>query len=178
MSEPNNPHASHGMSSVLLALALLAAASACSAGKSGDAPAVATSLISAAPTVAAGAVSTEDLDACNLLTDAEIAALIGTNGGGKGSGGSCSWENQDNYHSVSVDIGQSGTAADGKLPTPLPGAKVAAGPDGIRFSSGNIAEFLIGDRACQVQLVTSVTDEKDRPSAVKLIALIRSRVSA
>jgi hypothetical protein len=116
------------------------------------------------------------IDACGLLTAAEITALIGTHSDGTGSAGQCSWENEDTYHSVTVEIGDPQTASGGVLPAPVPGAKTASGPDGIRFSSGNVAEFLIGDRACQVQVVTSVTDDKDRPTAVALIKLIRDRV--
>lgn len=116
------------------------------------------------------------VDACAVLTAEEIAQVIGTNSGPKGDGGHCSWENTDNYHSVTLDIGDTGTAPDGQLPPPLPGAATAPGPDGIRYSSGNVAEFLIGDRACQIQVVTSVSDDSDRPTAVRLIGVIRQRV--
>ncbi len=126
-----------------------------------------------APAAAAG-----DIKACRLLTAAEVTAVIGTNSGPTGSGSTCQWENEQNYHSITVEIGDTGTAVGGTLPAPLPGASTAAGPNGIRFSSGNVAEFLIGDRACQVQVVTSVTDDSDRPTAVRLIGLIRSRVGS
>jgi hypothetical protein len=177
MSKTRNGRAVQRFSAALIAAGVMAAAG-CSVGERGVSSVPTSFSIGAGSAVAAGAAATRGVDACRLLTDAEVAAVIGSNDGGKGDNGSCSWENTDNYHSVSVDIGEAGTAAGGKLPDPLPGAKVAAGPNGIRFSSGNLAEFLIGDRACQIQVVTSVTDQADRPTAVKLIALIRSRVAA
>lgn len=120
----------------------------------------------------------DDVDACGLLTAAEIQQVIGQNSGPRGSGRTCTWENTDDYHSVTVDIGVTGSAVDGHLPDPMPGASTEDGPDGIRYSSGNVAEFLIGTRACQIQVVTSVTDNSDRPTMVRLIALIRQRLSA
>ena len=129
----------------------------------------------AVPAVANQPAVPGSIDACSLLTAAEITAVIGTHSAGTGSHGRCSWENEDTYYSVTVEIGDPGTAVGGVLPAPLPGAKTAPGPDGIRYSSSNVAEFLIGDRACQVQVVTSVTDDKDRPTAVAMIKLIRER---
>ena len=130
---------------------------------------------SAVPAEAGGPAAAGSIDACSLLTAAEITAVMGTHGAGTGSHGRCSWENEDTYYSVTVEIGDPGTAVGGVLPAPLPGAKTTPGPDGIRYSSSNVAEFLIGDRACQVQVVTSVTDDKDRPTAVAMIKLIRER---
>jgi hypothetical protein len=117
-----------------------------------------------------------EVDACALLTKAEIAAVLEVEVSGTGSGGSCHWEDENTYNSVTLDIGDARTAADGTLPDPLPGAKVEPGPDGIRYSSGNVAEFIVDGRACQVQVVTKVTDESDRPAAVRLIGLVRDRM--
>ncbi len=118
------------------------------------------------------------LKVCSLLTSAEIKAIIGTDSGGIGNSSTCEWINEDNEYSVTVEIGDPGTSVGGHLPDPMPGSKIENGPDGIRFSSGNVAEFLIGDRACQVQVVTDVTNDSDRQTQVRLIGLLRGRVTA
>ncbi|WP_046508897.1 hypothetical protein [Streptomyces odonnellii] len=114
------------------------------------------------------------VDACTLLKPAEITPVIGKNDGGRPDGGVgesvCLWENPDTYHSVTLSIGSPGTAVPGQ---PASGAD---SPDGIGFGSGNMAEFVVDDRACTLQVVTSVTDESDRPTAEKLIGLVRTRL--
>jgi hypothetical protein len=59
------------------------------------------------------------VDACTLLKADEIEAVIGANDGGQHGGGVgdsvCTWENEDNAHSVTLAIGGAGTAAGGKL---------------------------------------------------------------
>ncbi|MFE7125458.1 hypothetical protein [Streptomyces sp. NPDC057617] len=119
----------------------------------------------------AGAASAETVDACTLLKAAEITPVIGKNDGGRPDGGVgesvCLWENPDTYHSVTLSIGSPGTAVPGQS---------SAGSDNIEFGSGNMAEFVVGDRACTLQVVTSVTDESDRPTAEKLIGLVRTRL--
>lgn len=127
-----------------------------------------------APKEPDAAASAEKVDACTLLKPAEITPVIGKNDGGRPDGGVgesvCLWENPDTYHSVTLSIGSPGTAASGQS------TSGADGPDGIRFGSGNMAEFVVGDRACTLQVVTSVTDESDRPTAEKLIGLVRTRL--
>lgn len=155
----------------LAAAGVLLAAPACSSSDPESAP--------AAP-AAAGAASPAgdtEVDACSLLTGAEIAAVLGVEVPGSPAGGECTWEDEDTYNSVTLDIGDANTASDGTLPSPLPGAKTEPGPDGIRYSSGNVAEFIVDGRACQIQVVTKVTDESDRPAAVKLIGLVRDRMT-
>nr|MDT0660614.1 hypothetical protein [Micromonospora sp. DSM 115978] len=123
----------------------------------------------------------EAVDVCALLTTDEVTPVIGTNDGGRGGdsggdGGSCVWENPETYHSITVSIGDSGTAANGQLPAESDYGQTEPGPDGIRFAPGNIAEFVVGDRGCEIQVVTSVTDDSDRPDIVRLIGLVRERV--
>ncbi|QXE34587.1 DUF3558 domain-containing protein [Streptomyces sp. GMY02] len=123
---------------------------------------------------AADAASDAKVDACTLLKPAEITPVIGKNDGGRPDGGVgesvCLWENPDTYHSVTLSIGSPGTAVPGQSDSG------ADGPDGISFGSGNMAEFVVDDRACTLQVVTSVTDESDRPTAEKLIGLVRTRL--
>ncbi|MEV6423598.1 hypothetical protein [Streptomyces sp. NPDC051662] len=117
------------------------------------------------------AAPAKKVDACTLLKPEEVTPIIGENDGGRPDAGVgesvCLWENPDTYHSITLSIGSPGTAVPGKS---------SSGPDEINFGSGNIAEFIIDDRACTLQVVTSVTDESDRPTMTKLIGLIRPRL--
>jgi hypothetical protein len=72
-----------------------------------------------------------------------------------------------------VSIGNWGTAASGQLPDESAYGATEPGPDGIRFAPGGIAEFVVGDRASQLQITTR---DLDRDVLVNLIGLIRSRV--
>jgi len=120
------------------------------------------------------------IDACSLLTDEEVTPIIGPNEGGTPDSGfgesSCSWENEETSYSVTLWIGSAGTAAGGTLPAESDFGPTEPGPDGIRFAPSNLAEFVVDDRACEIQVVTSVTDDADRPTAVELIGLVRDRV--
>ncbi|WP_405983997.1 DUF3558 family protein [Streptomyces sp. NBC_00872] len=111
------------------------------------------------------------VDACTLFRPAEVTPVIGRNDGGRPDAGVgesvCRWENPETYHSITLSIGSPGTAVPDQS---------ASGSDGITFGSGNLAEFVVGDRACTLQVVTSVTDESDRPTAEKLIGLVRTRL--
>ena len=115
------------------------------------------------------------IDACQLLTANDVTPVIGAHDGGRpGSGvgeSVCVWENPDTYHSITVSIGGPGTAAEGQLPESRYGP-TEPGPDGIRFASGDVAEFAVGDRASEVQVVAG---ERDRDTTVRLIGLVRSR---
>ncbi|MEV8389001.1 MULTISPECIES: DUF3558 family protein [unclassified Streptomyces] len=117
------------------------------------------------------AAPAKKVDACALLKPEEVTPIIGKNDGGRPDAGVgesvCLWENPDTYHSITLSIGSPGTAVPGQS---------SSGPDGISFGSGNMAEFIIDDRACTLQVVTSVTDDSDRPTTTKLIGLIRPRL--
>jgi hypothetical protein len=158
------------------ALGLLLAAAACGSPAAEDDPPTA----GTGTTGAADAADTEPVDVCALLTADEVDPVIGTNDGGRRSGGddggSCVWENPETYHSVTVTIGDTGTAASGELPAESDYGTTEPGPDGIRFAPGNIAEFVADNRSCELQVVTSVTDETDRPTTVRLIGLVRQRL--
>ncbi|MCM4081854.1 DUF3558 domain-containing protein [Paractinoplanes hotanensis] len=119
----------------------------------------------------------QQLDGCELLTDAEITAEIGDHDGGSPGADGCVWENPANAHSVTLSVGIPGTAAGGELPAsdPIVGDP-APGPDGIRFVTGE-AEFAAGDRACSLRVVTSVTDDSDRPAMIRLAGLVRERIA-
>jgi hypothetical protein len=134
-----------------------------------------------APSAAADGPSGEAaaVDACSLLKPDEVQALIGANDGGKGttSGRSvCTWTNP-NELSVTVDIGNPGTAING-----LPAWDPALGPerplgDGMRsLGGGGQVEFVAATRDCTVQVVTDPFSKADDDKAVALAKVVQSRV--
>lgn len=168
----------HSILAGIATLALLGSAAACSSDSTDSTPADKPAAGTAASTKTKKAAA---VDSCTLLKKDEVEGIIGANDGGKPGGGvgesTCTWENEDNYHSITVAIGSPKTAAGGKLPADdsVGGGKPEAGPDGIQFAADNTASFVAGDRACYVQVVTDPTSNKDRDKAVRLIKLIRAR---
>ncbi|BCY09694.1 DUF3558 family protein [Actinoplanes sp. L3-i22] len=171
---------SHTVLAGVSLLALLGAAAGCANDTTTDSA----DQSAADGTPAAATKKKPAVDSCTLLKADEVKKIIGANSGAKPGGGvgesTCSWENEDNYHSLTVAIGNAKTAPGGKLSKSdtdgLPGAgKAEAGPDGIVFAADNTATFAAGDRECYVQVVTDPTSTKDRDVAVRLIKLIRTR---
>ncbi|SDG78664.1 DUF3558 family protein [Pseudonocardia oroxyli] len=127
-----------------------------------------------------GADAGPPIDGCALLSAAEVSDLIGANDGGRPSGistagGGCMWENQTTYHSVTVEVGNPGSAPGGVLPKwdPMLGEERKVGTD-MRDINGGI-EFAAGDRDCMVQV--STTDAAaDRASGLALVEKVRQRV--
>ena len=162
-------------------LALLGSATACSSDTTDTAGGSAGKPAAAGQTPPAKAKKKPAVDACTLLQKDEIQGIIGPNGGGHvgaGVGESiCEWENEDNYHSVTVSLGNADTAKGGKLPAEegVGGGPVEAGPDGIQFTADNTGSFVLADRACYVQVVTDPTSKKDRAIVVRLVHLVRAR---
>jgi Protein of unknown function (DUF3558). len=129
-----------------------------------------------------GAPSGGAVDGCALIPAADVEALIGPNSGGMpltagDDGGGCTWENPDNSYSVTVDIGQTGTAASGKLPAwdPSFGPERPL-PDGMRSLGGGQVQFVAGDRLCDIQLATNAPGNGDQQKAVELARAIRGRL--
>jgi hypothetical protein len=135
-------------------------------------------------TAPTGPGSGEDptIDACTLLSDDEAIEILGaplsTSGPTSGVGESvCGWETAESY-SVTVAVGTVGTAPgnefepDEALGTPEP----VSGFDGAFFLSGGQVDFPAGERHNYVQVVTSVTDDSDRPKAEELAKTIAQRI--
>lgn len=120
----------------------------------------------------------DKVDACALLEPAEVRAVLpGAPAAGEEQGtGYCTWEDPATYDSVTVRIGSPGTAIGGKLGEPEYPGDTEQGPAGIRFTmGGSTAEFVAGDRACDVQLVNG----KDvKTELVTLVGKVKSRVTA
>lgn len=99
------------------------------------------------------------INACTLVSPDDIAKLLGKPVEGRPIGAApdapaCTWENRDTYESVTVEIGNPGTAANGTLPPPPPGMPEAGtpGPDGMRFVASGMVEFPAAGRSNTVQV--------------------------
>jgi hypothetical protein len=128
-----------------------------------------------------GADAGPPIDGCSLLTATEVSDLIGDNDGGRATGianagGGCMWENETNYYSVTVEVGNPGSAPGGTIPAwdPAFGPERKVGTD-MRDINGGI-EFAAGDRDCTVQ-VSTTNAAADRESALVLIEKVRDRVA-
>jgi hypothetical protein len=141
---------------------------------------------SPAPASADGRAEDSAVDACGLLSNDEVGALIGAAVDGVPSGAgersACTWENPDTYESVTVDIGAPGTASNDTLP-PLgepgfPEVGSTPGPSGTRIVAGAV-EFAAGNRYNSVQVATPVTmtPEESVAAATDLIVKITPLIS-
>lgn len=121
------------------------------------------------------------VDACRLLPASDVQALIGTNDGGVGSppvddGGQCIWQNNDNYYTVTVDVGSTTSAPNGTLPAldPIEGPEKLI-VDGMRDLGGGQVQYVVGTRVCLTQVATNDTaDGGDTAAAVKLAGTVKS----
>lgn len=161
----------------LTTFALIAAVAACSSPAGTDAGPTAAGAKPAAQKAAKKGTSPK-IDACTLLKDDEIEAVIGPNGGGHvgaGVGESiCEWDNDDNGYSVTLSVGNKDTARNG-----LPADDVAGGtpgPDGISFASDDTASYVDQGRACYIQ-VSTLKRTRDRTAAVRFIKLVKARTA-
>jgi Protein of unknown function (DUF3558) len=99
------------------------------------------------------------IDTCKLVSPDDITRLLGkpTEGrpiGASPQGPACTWENRDTYESVTVEIGNPDTAADGTLAPPDHGFPEAGtpGPDGMQILANGMVEFAAGGRSNTVQV--------------------------
>ncbi len=99
------------------------------------------------------------INACTLVSPDDIAKLLGKPIEGRPIGAApdapaCTWENRDTYESVTVEIGNPGTAVNGTLPPPEPGLPEVGtpGPDGMRFVASGMVEFPAAGRSNTVQV--------------------------
>ena len=164
----------------LAAAAALLTPPACS-GDPGPDPAAAGTL---APTGIGSALDpgtgggSEKVDACALLTAAEVRALEPTapTEGRTIGFGTCEWQNPQTYQGVRIRIGVPNTASGGVLPPPVLPATID-GPDGIRFAGGySIAEFAVDGRACQMDILNGKEDDAEQMIAT--VAKVRDRLDA
>jgi hypothetical protein len=124
------------------------------------------------------------IDACTLVSAGDITKLLGKPIEGRSIGGrpqtpACTWENRDTYESVTVEIGNPGTAVNGTLPPPEPGFPEVGtpGPDGMRFLASGMVEFPAAGRSNTVQVAVLALIGADADNAaVDLARKIGPRV--
>jgi ABC-type phosphate transport system substrate-binding protein len=133
---------------------------------------------SAAPTVSGTAGATQ-LDACTLISVADIQQLLGKTIPGKQNNSSlvseCVWEDKETYNSVTLHIGDSGTAPGNKLADHsdigMPDSMMGKpGPDGMRLEGNGTVVFPAGNREnyVQVAVLAKVQDGTADATAIDL----------
>jgi uncharacterized protein DUF3558 len=137
-------------------------------GCGGDKPAASESETQSSGPPAAGT----PIDACTLINPADISKLLGKPIEGKSIGGgpdtpACTWENRETYESITVEIGNPGTAVNGTLPPPEPGFPEVGtpGPDGMRFLASGMVEFPAAGRSNTVQVAVLALMGQDADNA-------------
>jgi hypothetical protein len=148
----------------LIALAAAVALAGC--GKPDDKSPASESSQSSAASTATG------IDACKLISADDITKLLGKPIEGKPLGAApempaCTWENRDTYESVTVEIGNPGTAINGTLAPPEPGFPETGTPgtDGMRFLASGMVEFPAGGRSNTVQVAVLALMGQDADNA-------------
>ncbi|QZA05842.1 hypothetical protein K3U94_12170 [Mycolicibacter heraklionensis] len=122
------------------------------------------------------------IDACAMVPAQDIAALLGTTVQGKSTSirpdmGECTWENRETYESVSLEIGNPGTAPNNTLPPVDPVYGFTPGPDGMRYMGSGQVGFAAGDRSNTVQVaVLRLSAEEANAAAVDLAHKIAPKV--
>jgi hypothetical protein len=109
-----------------------------------------------APSSTAAVSPSGAIDACKLISPDDIAKLLGSPTPGRplGNAVACTWENKDTYESVTLEIGNPGTAVNNTLPPAEPGMPDVGtpGPDGMRMLASGMVEFPAGGRSNTVQV--------------------------
>lgn len=126
--------------------------------------------------------SSASIDACALISAEDITKLLGTSVPGKSTSTNpevpaCSWENPETYESVSLEIGNPGTAVNNTLPpSPIEGAG-KPGPDGMRYGGGGQVEFAAGNRDNSVQVaVNKLSADEANAAAVDLARKVSPKI--
>lgn len=173
---------------LLAAVICLSLAGCGSSGSDGEADVV-EAQSSASESVAAGADEevVTPLDACALITAADVAPLIGATVDGVSSSvdptmPGCVWENAQTYESVTITIGSPDSAPNNTLPRlgepGFPEIESTPGPDGMRFVGGAL-EFAAANRYNSVQVASvSVAPEAANDAMIGLANKIAPQIPA
>ncbi|MGA8546119.1 MAG: hypothetical protein WB785_12780 [Mycobacterium sp.] len=124
------------------------------------------------------------IDACSMLSPQDISGVLGVTVPGKSTNkdpemGNCAWENPTTEESVSVEIGNPGTARNNTLPAPEAGFPdpTTPGPDGMRLMGGGQVEFAAGNRSNTVQVaMLKLSPDQANSAAVDLARKITPKV--
>jgi hypothetical protein len=169
-------------------LPLLALAAGCCffAGCGSNGPS--TDASSRAQSAASGAAGSESaaVDACALIDADDITRLLGVPVDGKSTSTDpkfppgCMWENPANLESISLELGNPGTAGGDTLPAPEAGFPdlTTPGPDGMRFLGPGSVEFAAGGRSNTVQIavLSMLSGEQADDAAVELARKIGPKI--
>ncbi|KLO28062.1 hypothetical protein ABW16_14040 [Mycolicibacter heraklionensis] len=159
---------------VLFTVVLVSLASACGSSGTGQSPAAASG----------SAQSAKRIDACSMISPQDISSLLGVSVAGVSTGtepdmGDCTWTNPSNDESVSLTIGNAGTALNNTLPAPdanFPDP-TTPGPDGMRYMSSGSVEFAAGNRTNTVQVaVLRLLGDQANAAAVDLARKVAPQV--
>lgn len=124
------------------------------------------------------------IDACSMLSPQDISAVLGVTVAGKSTNkdpemGNCSWENPTTEESVSLEIGNPGTARNNTLPAPEAGFPDPGtpGPDGMRLMGGGQVEFAAGNRSNTVQVaMLKLSPDQANSAAIDLARKVTPKV--
>jgi hypothetical protein len=128
--------------------------------------------------------SAAPIDACALLSAQDISTVLGTTVAGQATSTDpevpgCKWENPSTYESVSLEIGNPGTAQHNTLPPPDPGSPDVGtpGPDGMRYLGGGQVVFAAGNRSNTVQVaVLRMSSDEANAAAVDLARKVAPQI--
>jgi hypothetical protein len=130
-----------------------------------------------------GPATSKALDACALVSTDDVNSLLGVSVAGRSTTTDpdmpgCIWENTTSEESVSVEIGNQGTAVNNVLPPPEPGFPdpTTPGPDGMRFLGPGSVEFAAGGRSntVQVAVLRLLSGDQANSAAVDLAKKIQA----
>lgn len=133
-------------------------------------------------TPAARSSAASPIDACAMVPAQDIAALLGTTVHGhswatRPDMGECKWENPATNESVSLEIGNPGTAPNNTLPPSDPAYGFKPGPDGMLYMGGGTVRFAAGDRANTVQVAAlKLSADEANAAAVDLARKVAPKV--
>lgn len=124
------------------------------------------------------------IDACSMLSPQDISDVLGITVPGKSTNkepdmGNCAWENPATEESVSIEIGNPGTARNNTLPPPEAGFPdpTTPGPDGMRLMGGGQVEFAAGNRSNTVQVaMLKLSPDQANSAAIDLARKITPKV--
>jgi len=125
-----------------------------------------------------------NIDACSLVAGDDITNLLGTSVPGQSTSTNpqtpgCIWKNPSTDESVSVEIGNPGTAVNNTLPEESGFGAGTPGPDGMRFLGGGQVEFAAGTRVNTVQVaVLRLSGDQANAAAVDLAHKMAPKIPA
>lgn len=176
-----SPIAASATCRLLVAVALSCAAAGCQS-QSGSTSASGSGPDKATPSASPAA---KPIDACSMVPQQDVSSILGVSVSGKAGAskdpriGGCTWENPSTDESITLEIGQPGTAPHNTLPPPEAGFPNAgkAGPDGMRLLGSGMVEFAAGNRDNTLQVaVLKLSADQANSAAIELARKVAPQV--